>query len=320
MSILYLTEPGTCVNKSGGKFIITYKDDTKKELPSGYIDAVVVMTNVQLTHGVITSLLRDGKQLLYVDRIGKVLGSLGPDCSAARLMLRQLEIYNSLDKRLQLAKQLVTDKLLSQRELLQLHNKRRNSLVVKQATTNISLLATRVGHCISINSLMGIEGAAAQAYFGCFGELLTNNSFAWTGRRKYPAPDEINCMLGFAYFLLEKDIRVMLATSGLAKEFGFLHELDLRKDSLVYDLMEPFRAEIADRIVLKSINLRRFNPEDFEYVEGACILTPEARKRFIAYYEENVGSYDGEVVPRSKIASYIRSFAEKIRELQEAVA
>lgn len=74
------------------------------------------------------------------------------------------------------------------------------------------------------------------------------------------------------------------------------------------------------RIVLKSINLRRFNPEDFEYVEGACILTPEARKRFIAYYEENVDNYDGEVVPRNKIASYIRDFTEKIRELQEAVA
>ena len=48
----------------------------------------------------------------------------------------------------------------------------------------------------------------------------------------------------------------LLEGAGLDPYLGFLHQVDYGRPSLALDLIEPFRHPVADRLVLKLVNLR----------------------------------------------------------------
>ena len=166
----------------------------------------------------------------------------------------------------------------------------------------------------SIEKLLGLEGVAAKSYFDTFGILINGTDLKWQGRRKHPAPDEINAMLSFAYALLEKDVRRAVAANGLAAGIGFLHELNYRKDSLIYDLMEVFRPSIADRFVLRCINLRVFTENDFVCDKCRCLFNDSSKKRFITAYEEFMGAVNEEngLTLRKQIDLEVKKLAKKL--------
>ena len=57
--------------------------------------------------------------------------------------------------------------------------------------------------------------------------------------------------------------------------------------SLALDLMEELRPVIADRFVLKVINLKKFSKDDFEFMKsGAVILNETGRKKFLTSWQE----------------------------------
>lgn len=134
-----------------------------------------------------------------------------------------------------------------------------------------------------------------------------------------PAPDPVNAMLSFAYTLLEKDIRRAAAAAGLSPYIGFLHELNYRKDSLIYDLMEPFRPLIADRFVLKCINLRIFTQDDFVMENGRCLFTEESKKRFIDMYENFItANDDAEYGLKKQIEYEVKILSGRLYEFSKA--
>ena len=172
----------------------------------------------------------------------------------------------------------------------------------------------------SIEKLMGIEGVAAKAYFDTFAILLSGSAFKWNGRHKRPAPDPVNAMLSFGYAMLEKDVRRAVATAGLASSIGFLHELNYRKDSLVYDLLEVFRPTIIDKLVLRCISLKMFAESDFIISEGKCLFEEDAKKRFIYEYENYVGKVDDDMdmSNRKRIILEAKGLVKKMRDLEAA--
>jgi CRISPR-associated protein Cas1 len=58
------------------------------------------------------------------------------------------------------------------------------------------------------------------------------------------------------------------------------------KPSLALDLMEEFRAIIADSVVLTLVNNGIVRPKDFMAWREACQLTDEGRERFFKAYEQ----------------------------------
>lgn len=234
------------------------------------------------------------------------------------LIIGQLKVYEDEEKRGELASFIVKEKLKAQKKLLDTYNKSFRDLELKTASARLEELAKRVQSERKADSLMGFEGAAAQAYFSCFSNIIVNMEFEWQGRKKHPATDPVNAMLSFGYFLLEKDVRIAMAPFGLLTDIGVLHEMDFRKESLIYDLMEPFRPAIVDRIVLKAINLRKFSEDDFVMEEERCLFTEPARRRFIAYYEENVGCFGEDLENlRCQINAFIKLYCSKLKALVE---
>ena len=303
MCHVYLTEPGVKVSKSGGRLIVAKNGEELCSLPLDSIDTISIFTTAHLSYDVITYIMCRGAQIFYVDRKGFISGTLSRDTDRTLLLLKQLHAMENEKMRLEIGKNILRNKLRAQYKLLKGYNKNIKNPYLKKVMETINTRALALSLCTNIDSLRGVEGIVAQEYFGCFGYLISNPDFIWTGRNKHPPRDPINAMLSYGYTLLEKDVRYLLASKGLDCGIGYIHTTDGRKDSLVYDVMEPFRSAIVDKLVLKLINLKSICLADFEVTEEGCYFTRPGLKTFISSYEEYAGGYEDGL--RKGIGSFI---------------
>lgn len=140
------------------------------------------------------------------------------------------------------------------------------------------------------DTLRGLEGVSANAYFDAFDMLILNNKdeFYFHTRSRRPPMDNVNALLSFAYSLLGNDCASALESVGLDSYVGFLHTDRPGRISLALDLMEELRPCIADRFVLTMINNRKLHDRDFDKQEnGAVRLTDDARKVFLRSWQEH---------------------------------
>lgn len=68
---------------------------------------------------------------------------------------------------------------------------------------------------------------------------------------------------------------------------GFLHRDRPGRASLALDLLEEFRAPIADRVCLTLFNRRQLGPSDFRFEPGgAVLLGDDGRKAVLVAYQD----------------------------------
>lgn len=140
----------------------------------------------------------------------------------------------------------------------------------------------------SLESLRGIEGIAAAAYFSVANDLLLQQKeqFVFTTRNRRPPLDPVNALLSFTYTLLAHDTAAALESVGLDAYVGFLHRDRPGRASLALDLMEELRPVVADRFVLTLINTRKVHPEGFSQKEnGAVIMSDETRRAVLTAWQ-----------------------------------
>jgi CRISPR-associated protein Cas1 len=114
-----------------------------------------------------------------------------------------------------------------------------------------------------------------------------------TSTHQNNASDPVNLALNYAYGVLEGECRAAINTVGLEPSVGFLHESSSyqTKQSLVYDLQEPFRwiADVAVMIAFESGVLDLpdfyFTGDDYRYR-----FDPEAKERFLDLLRERFNS------------------------------
>ncbi len=141
----------------------------------------------------------------------------------------------------------------------------------------------------SLDSLRGVEGDAATAYFAVLPQFLTNHDPAITfdGRSRRPPRDPVNALLSFLYSLLMHDCRSALESCGLDPQCGFLHRDRPGRPSLALDLMEEFRAFLADRTAMSLFNRRQIQLSDFRIEEaGGVFLKDDSRKKVLTTWQE----------------------------------
>lgn len=157
------------------------------------------------------------------------------------------------------------------------------------AAANIRSLLPQILTVSDPDTLRGLEGVAATAYFEVFDHMLLNRKedFFFRGRSRRPPLDRVNAMLSFAYSLLAHDCASALESVGLDSYVGFLHRDRPGRQSLALDLMEELRPCMADRFVLTLVNNRMIRPEDFQLQDsGAVLLTDDGRRKFLKTWQE----------------------------------
>jgi len=288
MAFLYLMEQGSVLRKIGNRLVVEKDGSILLDTPYHKLESVLLFGNVQVTTQAMSELLDSGIRLSLLTRHGEFRGSLDPSRGKnVPLRIAQFELHRDTERSLGFAKALVGAKIANSAWVLA-HFGDRELIRAQACASAVSQLQewrenARTASTLAI--LNGIEGSAAHLYYDVL--MRRNKSeFAWPGRIKHPATDPLNSMLSFAYTLVTNELAGLADAAGLDSYLGCLHQLDYGRHSLALDLVEPFRAPLADRLVLTMANRRQFSPSDFEGVPGGALyFRPEASKRFFAEYE-----------------------------------
>jgi CRISPR-associated protein Cas1 len=93
-------------------------------------------------------------------------------------------------------------------------------------------------------------------------------------------------MLSFVYTLLAHEVQSALETVGLDPYVGFLHTDRPGRPSLALDMMEEFRAYLADRLVLSLINRKQIESKHFiENGQDNLIMTDDGKKIILSAWQ-----------------------------------
>jgi CRISPR-associated protein Cas1 len=156
--------------------------------------------------------------------------------------------------------------------------------------------ALKLGRARSVVDLRTLEGRVALRYWQAYASVLPE-SLDFQGRmtssHQNNASDPVNLALNYAYGVLERECRRAINTVGLEPSVGFLHEFVAyqTKQSLVYDLQEPFRW-IADVVVMQAFESEVLDLPDFYFTgdDYRYRFDPEAKQRLLGLLRERFNS------------------------------
>jgi len=160
---------------------------------------------------------------------------------------------------------------------------------LKQAAQKLALNLTDVQRAENLEVLRGLEGDAARTYFGVFDHFILQDKeqFYFRDRNRRPPLDNVNALLSFIYTLLTHDTASALEGVGLDPAVGYLHRDRPGRPGLALDLIEEFRACLADRLVLSLINRQQVKASGFKKQEtGAVLMNDDTRKAVLVAYQK----------------------------------
>lgn len=300
---VYVTEQGAYVGIKGGRLRVTRKADVLADLR--LIDAaqVCLFGNVQISTQALTDLWARGVPVLWFSYGGWLRGwATGEPSRYVELRRRQVAAHAQGGNAI--ARALIMGKIKNTRTLL-----RRNARTEVGATVDaLARLAVQASRARRFDELLGIEGTAARLYFASFTAMIATDHYAFVsdfdinGRARRPPPDVLNCLLGYCYALLVKDVVAVCLGVGLDPFLGVMHRPRFGRPALALDLAEEFRPLLAESTVINLINNGEVRPAHFVRRAGGVMLTPDGRRRVIQAYERRLDTTIVHPVFRYKIS------------------
>lgn len=235
-----------------------------------------------------------GIGLAFCSPRGRFLARIcGENTGNVLLRREQYRAADDPEKSCRIARNMIFGKLHNARwsveRTIRDHGLRVDKEALSHASQELQNLLPQVLEAGNPDSLRGLEGVGAAAYFGVFDEMILNRKadFFFRGRNRRPPLDRVNALLSFAYSLLAHDCASALESVGLDAYVGFLHTDRPGRTSLSLDLMEELRPCMAERFVLTLINNRMLKAEDFQVQDsGAVLLTEDGRRAFLKVWQE----------------------------------
>ncbi len=284
---VYVQEQGMTVAKKGDVLEVRRWKEVKSRSRLMETSLLAIFGNVQVTTQALHELCKRGIPICYFSYGGWFYGiTTGMSHKNVELRKRQFEIAGDPVKALSIASRLVSGKIKNCRTLL----RRNNADTSKAALNEMARLGRAAPEADSLDTLLGIEGAASRVYFSQFEGMLKQDvsSFDFNERNRRPPKDPVNALLSFTYALLTKTVTVTLLAVGFDPYMGFYHQPRYGRPSLALDIMEEFRPLVADSVVIGLINNREVTEEDFICRAGAVAMAPHARKKVIQVFERRL--------------------------------
>jgi CRISPR-associated protein Cas1 len=301
MQSLYVSMQGCYVGLAQELLVVKQGQVVLQEVQLPLLEQVLIFGKSQVTTQAIRECLRRDIPIAYLSRMGFCYGRVMAIGRGYRQLVRYQQNLSLMD-RLLMARQMVRAKILNGRTLL-MRQGRKGVDGLDVVVQSLDYLADRALLVADVESLLGVEGSAAAAYFGAFSLCLTDSDFKFGGRVKRPPSNPVNALLSFGYMVLWNHLLSLVEIQGLDPYFAFLHQDSERHPALASDAIEEFRTPIVDSLVLYLINNGMMSAVgDFEFRDGGCFLNESGRRKFLKAFlgrmEERVKNELGEDVPR----------------------
>jgi CRISPR-associated protein Cas1 len=297
LNTLFVQTDGAWLRKDGTNLVVEVDGAEKGRVPAHLLGGLVCMGRVGVSPPLLAHCCESGIAVTWLSEQGRFMARVeGPVSGNVLLRKEQYRRSDAPGPCTALARSFVLAKTLNQRAVLRRSLRDHGPGMAEAARAALEAtekrltdIARRAQKDQATESLRGLEGEAAAAYFAVFDHLIRDDGplFRFRSRSRRPPLDPVNALLSFLYTLLTHDCRGALETFGLDPAVGFLHRDRPGRPSLALDLLEEFRPVLADRLALSLVNRRQLGERDFRRMEnGAVLLTEEARKSLVVAFQE----------------------------------
>lgn len=286
MSVVYIREQGAYVRRADKRILIEKNNKNLADIPISTITNLSVIGNVQITTQVLQVLMQEGVDVAFFTYSGKYIGQIASD-SSKNIFLRfaQYELYENIEKRLELARIIVRNKVNNQISVIKNFNWKNIDYDYSDDIAQLKYQLESLPNKVTANEIMGVEGICGAIYFTSFGHMF-KCKFRFDKRTRRPPKDPINVILSLAYTLLTKEVSSALESESFEMYLGFLHGIRYGRKSLSLDIVEEFRQPVVDRLVVTLFNKQMINEYDFEQIDDSIVLTEDGFKKFCKEYEK----------------------------------
>lgn len=293
LNTLFVTTQGAYVSREGETVLVRSDGERKLQVPVHTLGGIICFGQVSCSPPLMGLCAERQVSISFLTEHGKFLARIqGP--VAGNVLLRREQFRRADDEihSASLARAFVLAKVANSKVVLQRGMRDHpdgTTGEIETATTALSRVLAELRQPQPLDMIRGREGDAARLYFGVFDNLITaqKKSFFFHERSRRPPLDNVNALLSFLYTLLVHDAAAALETVGLDPAVGYLHRDRPGRPGLALDLMEEFRAFLADRLALSLINRQQVAANGFRTSEsGGVTMDDDTRKAVLVAWQK----------------------------------
>lgn len=297
LNTIYVTTENAWLRKDGANVVVEVEGRERGRAPLHLLDGIICFGHAGASPALMGACAEANITLSWLSPQGRFLAR-AEGARSGNVLLRRTQ-YRAADdsaRALAIVRNIIAAKAANQRTVLRRALRDHGAALapdaqaqLQDAEQRLTNVVRRVAQAPDIDTARGIEGEAAQVYFGAFNQLIRveDSAFVFAGRTRRPPLDRVNALLSFLYAVLGHDCRSALESVGLDPQVGFLHADRPGRSSLALDLMEELRPVLADRLALSLINRRQVAADDFTVSDGGAVLmTEDARKAVLVAWQD----------------------------------
>lgn len=231
----------------------------------------------------------------YFNRAGKHLGSF-ISTRYLHITLWDKQYALSLERRSILAVKIIMGKIKNQINLIKYFHKYHKGVsdtliekyneimpLFKRIISDLKQIEGREDY---VTQVVQCEAKGAELYWRYIKELIRDDGVCFANRERHGATDLVNCLLNYGYSILYARIWQCVLYRKLNPTISIIHAPQVGKPTLVYDIIELFRTQAVDRVVVSLIQKR----EPLKIHEG--LLEKETKKLLVQNITERLNRYE----------------------------
>ena len=293
LNTLYVLTPESYLFCRNENICVRIEDAEKLCVPALNIDAIVCFGKMTVSTPLLEFCGSHGISLTFLRENGHFMGKLqGPVNGNVLLRKRQYASMEDTAFAQQTVQSILLAKLRNSKLVLMRAARSERASAFREelelGAERLNAAAANLLQCSSIDSMRGIEGTAANAYFAQFDRILAGNpgGFRFDIRSRRPPRNEVNAAMSFTYMLLTGQMQSAMETVGIDPAAGYLHTLRPGRASFALDLIEELRAPLCDRFVLSLFNKGQLSCKDFDRDEEMVSLNDHGRRTLLSAWEK----------------------------------
>lgn len=259
----------------------------KRDIPIERVGDIYVMSEMNFNTKLVNFLAQKQIPVHFFNYYSYYSATLYPreTLVSGNLLIKQVEHYQNIDKRLYLAKQFVASAADNIYRNLRYYNGRDKDLAIFM--NDIDHLRQAIDKQEDIAQLMGLEGNLHKRYYDAW-PVIINQEIEFEKRVKRPPDNMINTLISYVNSLVYTSVLSQIYRTQLNPTISYLHSPGERRFSLSLDLAEIFKPLIGHRLIFSLLNKKQITEKHFTKELNFLHLTKEGSQIILAEYDSRL--------------------------------
>lgn len=261
---LVVSTPGSYIGASYKNIVVKQQNKIVNKSSAALRHITIIGKGISLSSNALMFCMARKIPIDFFDGKGTQYASvLSPQFIDGSLWNKQAQL--PLKRKVKLASLIIIGKMKNQLNLIKYYHKYHkevlgNPLEEKyvECVLKIEAMIEKAKQGVDINekyasALMAIEAQGALAYWDYIRVLLADDNIGFVRRERQGATDLLNSMLNYGYAILYSRVWKTILAAKLNPSIGILHAAQNGKPTLVFDVVEIFRPQMVDRVVISLV-------------------------------------------------------------------